>query len=313
MSFPTPTAKYHHEPTSAVDPTQERLSAAGKTVLVTGGGTAIGAATVEAFAKARADHIFLIGRRLNLLKAVEQKVSVQNSTPRTPAGPDILQLAKQYPNTKFHPIQTDLSKEDQVKDLFQQINKVSFLDILVANAGYLPEPGPLASSETAEWWKGHEINVLGTYLLGKYFLNQSQPARGKPVFVGVNTGAAHMGPAAGPMSGYVSSKLAAASVVEFLQAENPNIKAFNVSPGIVKSDMADKANMPHLPPQDSPELMANFAVWLAGPESDFLSGRFLWANWDVEELVAAKDKIEANPGLLHLTLEGWWNNFSSLK
>ncbi|KAH0491053.1 hypothetical protein TgHK011_002499 [Trichoderma gracile] len=295
MSFPTPTAKYHHEPTPATDPAQEQLSAAGKTVLVTGGGTAIGAATVEAFAKARADHIFLIGRRLNLLKEVEQK------------------LAKQYPNTEFHAIQTDLSKEDQVKDLFQQINKVSFLDILVANAGYLPEPGPLASSETSEWWKGHEINVLGTYLLGKYFLNQSQPVRGKPVFVGVNTGAAHMGPAAGPMSGYVSSKLATASVVEFLQAENPNIKAFNVSPGIVKSDMADKANMPHLPPQDSPELMANFAVWLAGPESDFLSGRFLWANWDVEELAAAKDKIEANPGLLHLTLEGWWNNFAPLK
>lgn len=190
---------------------------------------------------------------------------------------------------------------------------MSFLDILVANAGYLPEPGPLASSETSEWWRGYEINVLGTYLLGKYFLNQSQPVRGKPVFVGVNTGAAHMGPAAGPMSGYVSSKLATASVVEFLQSENPNIKAFNVSPGIVKSDMADKANMPHLPPQDSPELMAHMAVWLAGPASDFLSGRFLWANWDVEELVAAKDKIEANPGLLHLSLEGWWNDFAALK
>ncbi|PTB66820.1 NAD(P)-binding protein [Trichoderma citrinoviride] len=279
MSFPTATATYHHEPTPAVDPTQEHLSVAGKTVLVTGGGTTIGAATVEAFAKAKADHIFLIGRRLNLLKEVEQR--------------------------------TDLSKEDQVKDLFRQINKVSFLDILVANAGYLPTPGPLASSETSEWWKGYEINALGTYLLAKYFLNQSQPVRGKPVFIGVNTGAAHMGPAAGPMSGYVSSKLATASVVEFLQAENPNIKAFNVSPGIVKSEMADKANL--MPPQDSPELMANMAVWLAGPESDFLSGRFLWANWDVEELVAAKDKIEANPGALHLTLEGWWSNFASLK
>ncbi|KAL6872879.1 hypothetical protein J3F83DRAFT_731257 [Trichoderma novae-zelandiae] len=295
MSFPTATAKYHHEPTPATDPTQEHLSVAGRTVLVTGGGTAIGAATVEAFARAKADHIFLIGRRLNLLREVEQK------------------LSKAYPSTKFHAIQTDVSKEDQVKALFEQINRVSFLDILVANAGYLPTPGPLATSETSEWFRGYEINVLGTYLLGKHFLNQSQPARGKPVFVGVNTGAAHMGPAAGPMSGYVSSKLATASVVEFLQAENPGIRAFNVSPGLVKSDMADKANMPHMPPRDAPELMANFAVWLAGPESDFLSGRFLWANWDVEELVAAKDKIEASPGLLHLTLEGWWSNFASLK
>ena len=79
MSFPTATATYHHAPTPAVDPSQEHLSVAGKTVLVTGGGTTIGAATVEAFAKAKADHIFLIGRRLNLLKEVEQRVSVYNT------------------------------------------------------------------------------------------------------------------------------------------------------------------------------------------------------------------------------------------
>lgn len=200
-----------------------------------------------------------------------------------------------------------------MKDLIQKINNVSFLDILVANAGYLPTPGALATTETSEWWKGHEINVLGTYLLGKYFINQSQPLRGKPVFVGVNTGAAHLGPAAGPMSGYVSSKLATASVVEFLQAENPNIKAFNVSPGMVQSEMSAKANMQQFPATDSPELMANFAVWLASSESDFLNGRFLWANWDVEGLIAAKDKIAANPGQLRLTLEGWWSNFAALK
>ncbi|RFU78518.1 hypothetical protein TARUN_3765 [Trichoderma arundinaceum] len=295
MSFPSPTAKYHNNPAAATDPTQKHLSVAGKTVLVTGGGTAIGAATVEAFAKAKADHIFFIGRRLHLLTELEQK------------------LSKAYPGTKFYAIQTDISKESEVKDLFQKINKVSFLDILVANAGYLPTPGELATTETTEWWKGYEINVLGTYLLGKSFLNQSQPARGKPVFVGVNTGAAHLGPAAGPMSGYVSSKLATASVVEFLQAENPNIKAFNVSPGVVHSEMSEKASRPEFPTTDSPELMANFAVWLAGPDSDFLSGRFLWANWDVEELIAAKDKIAANPGHLRLTLGGWWGNFAELK
>lgn len=183
----------------------------------------------------------------------------------------------------------------------------------MANAGYLPTPGPLATSETSEWWKGYEINVLGTYLLGKYFTTQSQPVRGKPAFVGVNTGAAHLGPAAGPMSGYVSSKLATASVVEFLSVENPNFKAFNVSPGVVQSEMSDKASMPHFPPQDSPDLMAHFAVWLAGPESDFLNGRFLWANWDVDELIAAKDKFAANPAQLHLALEGWSTDFAALK
>ncbi|KAL7954898.1 hypothetical protein V8C34DRAFT_307957 [Trichoderma compactum] len=296
MSMPNPTAKYHNSPTPVVDPTQKHLSVAGKTVLVTGGGTAIGAATVEAFGKAKADHVFFVGRRLNLLQAVEQK------------------LSKAYPQTKFHAIQTDISKENEVKALFETINKTSFLDILVANAAYLSSPGLLATTETGEWWKGYEINVLGTYLLGKYFINQSQPPSGKPVFVGVNTGAINVGPGfSSPMSGYVSSKMATASVVEFLQQENPNIKAFNVSPGMVQSEIADKANTPQFPPTDSPELMANFAVWLASPESDFLAGRFIWANWDVEGLIAAKEKILANPGQLRLNIDGWESNFAALK
>jgi len=294
MNFPNPTAKYHHDPTPATNPTQKHLSVAGRTVLVTGGGGSIGAATVEAFAKARADHIFFVGRRLNLLTELEEK------------------LSKVYPQTRFHAIQTDISKENEVKDLIQKINKVSFLDILVANAAYLPSTGTIAASETSDWWKGYEINVLGTYLLGKYFVNQTQPRRGKPVFIGVNTVAAHVGPAA-PTSGYSTSKLASASVVEFLQAENPDIKAFNVNPGLVKSELSSKANMPQFPSTDSPELMGNFAVWLASPESDFLNGRFIWANWDVEGLVAAKDKIAANPAQLRLTLEGWRNGFAPLK
>ncbi|KAH0526738.1 hypothetical protein TsFJ059_010023 [Trichoderma semiorbis] len=296
MSMPNPTAKYHNNPTPVVDPTQKHLSVAGKTVLVTGGGTAIGAATVEAFAKAKADHVFFVGRRLNLLQIVEQR------------------LSKLYPQTKFHALQTDISKEDEVKALFETINKTSFLDILVANAAYLSSPGLLHTTETGEWWKGYEINVLGTYLLGKYFINQSKPARGKPVFIGVNTGAINVGPGfSSPMSGYVSSKMATASVVEFLQQENPNIKAFNVSPGMVQSEIADKANTPQFPPTDSPELMANFAVWLASPESDFLAGRFIWANWDVEGLLAAKEKILANPGQLKLNIDGWESNFAALK
>jgi NADP-dependent 3-hydroxy acid dehydrogenase YdfG len=73
MAFPSPT-DYLHEPTAFTDPTQARFSAAGKTVLVTGGGTTIGKATVEAFAKANAAHVFLAGRRLGLLEDVAKEV-----------------------------------------------------------------------------------------------------------------------------------------------------------------------------------------------------------------------------------------------
>lgn len=129
----------------------------------------------------------------------------------------------------------------------------------------------------------------------------------------MNTGASHLGPAAGPMSGYFTSKIATASVVEFFQAEYPNIKAFNVSPGLVQTDMSAKSNVQGYAFDDSPNLMANFAVWLAGPDSDFLNGRFLWANWDVEELIAAKDKIAANPEQLRVIFGGWQEGYAKLK
>jgi NAD(P)-dependent dehydrogenase (short-subunit alcohol dehydrogenase family) len=210
-------------------------------------------------------------------------------------------------------LKSDVSKEDNVKSLFGEINRIGTLDILVANAGYLPTASPLANTETADWWLGFEINVLGTYLLAKSFVNQSPNPTGTPIFIGINSAASHFGPAVGPMSGYGASKLAAASVIEYLQAENPKLKAFNVHPGIVDSDMNTKAAQAHLQPTDSPELVAHLAVWLAGPDSDFLKGRYLWANWDIEELVNAKDKITANPALFHLTLDGWSNNFAALR
>jgi hypothetical protein len=39
-------------------------------------------------------------------------------------------------------------------------------------------------------------------------------------------------------------------------------------------------------------LPASFNVWLASPEADFLKGKFLWTNWDVDELKAQAKEIE---------------------
>lgn len=32
-------------------------------------------------------------------------------------------------------------------------------------------------------------------------------------------------------------------------------------------------------------------MWLASKEADFLRNKFVWANWDAEELVARKNEI----------------------
>ena len=55
---------------------------------------------------------------------------------------------------------------------------------------------------------------------------------------------------------------------------------------------------------DLVSLPASFNVWLASPEARFLKGKFLWANWDVDELKAQAKEIETTTQL-SIGLNGW--------
>ena len=55
---------------------------------------------------------------------------------------------------------------------------------------------------------------------------------------------------------------------------------------------------------DIVSLPAAFHVWLASPEARFLKGKFLWANWDVDELKAHAKEIEAGMKF-NIQLVGW--------
>jgi hypothetical protein len=55
---------------------------------------------------------------------------------------------------------------------------------------------------------------------------------------------------------------------------------------------------------DLVSLPASFNVWLASPEARFLKGKFLWTNWDVDELKAQAKEIEASERL-SIGLGGW--------
>lgn len=55
---------------------------------------------------------------------------------------------------------------------------------------------------------------------------------------------------------------------------------------------------------DLVSLPATFNIWLASPESRFLKGKYLWANWDVDELKRRAKDIEATAEL-SIGLGGW--------
>lgn len=52
------------------------------------------------------------------------------------------------------------------------------------------------------------------------------------------------------------------------------------------------------------KLPADFVVWVTSPEAEFLKDRYVWVNWDVEELKGMKEEI-LKGGLLKMTLKGW--------
>lgn len=48
---------------------------------------------------------------------------------------------------------------------------------------------------------------------------------------------------------------------------------------------------------DTPELVGGTCVWLATDNARFLSGRFVSANWSVDDLLQQKDVIRAGSDL----------------
>jgi len=278
--FPSFTRNWHTAPYAAIDPTRPELSAAGKTIVITGGGSGLGVSIARAFAKASASRLGLIGRTERTLAA-------------TKAG-----LLAAHPGIEIHTAVADVTDRAQISAAFDSF-AASFgrIDVFVNNAGYLPSPGAVASTDTDDWWRGFEINVKGSLLATQAFLRH---AATDAVLINNSTGLAHSEPFPG-FSGYASSKLAGTKLFDYVQAENPGIRVVNLQPGIVETAMNIKSEMPALDHEDLP---GSFIVWLASPEAKFLKGKYVYSNWDVDELKEKAQQIERS-SILRLGLDGW--------
>ena len=51
-------------------------------------------------------------------------------------------------------------------------------------------------------------------------------------------------------------------------------------------------------------LPASFNLWLASSEAKFLKGKFLWCNWDIEQLKARAEELQSG-NELSIFLVGW--------
>jgi NAD(P)-dependent dehydrogenase (short-subunit alcohol dehydrogenase family) len=282
----------HHTRYEAIDPaTTLKGSVAGKVLFITGASRGIGRATALAFAEAGAKAVYLTARSQAELEAPRDLVRQTN------------------PDTLCTFSICDVTRPEQVQAAVADcVQAFGAIDVADANAGYLAPWKKIGESDPASYWHTWEVNLRGAYHVIRFCMPHliasakkwaAQGLSGGHLILLSSIGAQRVAPTA---SDYQTSKHAINRLCEFVNVDHgqDGIKCFAIHPGGVATELG--RNMPeamHPYLTDSPELAAGFIVWLASGKADWASGRYLSANWDVQELTALKDEILRNDLLVN--------------
>ena len=231
----------------------------GQAALVTGGGRGIGADVARELASA--------GMRVAVSARSREQVEA--------VADEIGGIA----------IAGDVSRRDDVE---RMVAEAGDLDLLVANAGIATSEEQAWTVDPEEWWRVHEVNVLGVYLCCRAVIpGMLERGRGRIVITG--SGAAYL--PGSSSTAYSSSKAAVVRFGETLARQlEGRIPVFPISPGLVQTEMTGDQfpdDAPWTPPECAPRLVRA----LAGGRFDRLSGRYLHAEHDPPE--ALEDRIDA--------------------
>ncbi|KAL4799124.1 putative NADP(+)-dependent dehydrogenase [Aspergillus venezuelensis] len=283
--LPSLTPTWHNASYPAISSSRPELSAAGKTVIVTGAGSGIGRATVLSFARAGASKIILIGRTETKLQETQRLLAATT--------------------TSAHIHACDVA---DAKRMAEVARAVGTWDILVLVAEYISTPGGIGDHSVGEWWRSIETNLKGSLVPFKALLSTANPSHA--AVIGYSAAITFPASVGQGLSSYAISKLSIVKLIEYIAEENPTIFAAALHPGIVETDILKQTGAdPAALPLDSAnqclvDLSGDFAVWLVSEEAAFLNGRYVWANWDVDELRSKSSEIQAGQ-LLRAGIAGW--------
>jgi NAD(P)-dependent dehydrogenase (short-subunit alcohol dehydrogenase family) len=221
--LPSFTKLWHSKPYPAISPLRPELSAKGKTIVITGGGSGIGAAITKAFAAAESTKIAIIGRTEGRLLATKNEIETE------------------IPGTKVLAVVADITRIEQVDEGLKKIEQaLGKIDVFISNAAFLPVPKPVLSSDfdIQDWWTAFSTNILGVLHCVRAFAKHAAP---EAHLLNISTGIANMPPLEPGMSAYAASKAATAKVLDYIALENPRLHVVNVHPGLIGgTDMASK-------------------------------------------------------------------------
>ena len=239
----------------------EALSVAGRTALVTGGGTGIGRACALTLS-ARGAKVFVLGRTETSLTQTQSM-----------AAPGSIET-----------VVADVRESDQVDDALQRILAEGPLDILVNNAG-----GQFISAAEQITPKGFRavmrLNLDATWYLTTQAASLSMLANGYGKVVCIT-----MTPSQGMpgMTHSSASRAAVESLVRTWAAEwaSRGVRAVAVAPGIVHTEAMerygiDPAQVATVVPAgrlQTPQEVAELVAFCAAPAGDYITGTTLVAD-----------------------------------
>ncbi|KAH8657836.1 putative NADP(+)-dependent dehydrogenase [Xylariales sp. PMI_506] len=296
-----PVKTLHSSTYPAISPSRPELSQTGRTVLVTGGGAGVGYYIAAAFARAGASTIILTGRREHVLRSAADKLKAESQGPNT--------------DLKIYTHAVDVASVKSVADLWAWLGETGIVvDVVVSNAGQ----GQLLAQSVLEFgldqaWHMYEVNVRAHLALAVHLEKQQRdPSRGPTVLINVASLSAWHLAVSAKMPVYAMTKNTGIMLMQqiaiHMSADKMRVISFH--PGTISTPGCREfltKNMPGVDiPFDSSELPGEFAVWLASPEAAFLHGRFVHANWDIDELKSGEVRkhIDEDPFYLKVGILG---------
>jgi 3-oxoacyl-[acyl-carrier protein] reductase len=193
-----------------------------------------------------------------------------------------------------HAVLADVSRQSDVENMVADVESaLGPIDLLVNNAGIAHWEERAWDDDPTAWWRVFEVNVLGPFLVSRTVI-PGMIERGRGRIVNTGSGAAYLPGTAN--TAYGASKAALHRFGETLakQLEPHGIAVFTISPGLVRTAMTGdhfRDDAPWTPPELAPRLVRE----LASGRLDALSGRYIHAEHDdPDDLAARADEVVAS-------------------
>lgn len=188
-------------------------------MVVTGGGTGIGAETARYFAEAGASRIALLGRREQPL--LDTKASIE----------------QQFPNVEVFVASTDVTKKSEVDAAFAKFVGDGKIHVLVSCAAMIGPQDHVGDVDGDKFLEAIQQNLKGSLFVAQAFLRYAST---DAVAIEVSSSAAHVNFGPG-FASYSVAKLATFRLWDSLAFANPEMSVFHVQPGVVDTAMNKEA------------------------------------------------------------------------